>query len=257
MKTSIRSMLRPLSNIALAAGIASAVGLASPVAFAQDGPGAEQGQRPRGEGHRGMRHGGEGHRGMRHGRGGPGMGHGMRGMFEELNLSDAQRAQIQQIHEAARARFEAARSSGDRAAFRTIGRETHRQVEAVLTPAQRAQAEELRAQHAQRFLDRRLEHMTERLSLTARQQQQVRGVLSGAAQQRRALMEQAQLDESSPREAMQALRERTQAQLSSVLSAEQRAQLEAMRAQRGERGHGRGRHGQGRGGRPAGNGPAL
>lgn len=242
MKTSIRTFLRPLSNIALAAGIASAVGLASPVAFAQDAPRAEHGQRPDGEGHRGMRHG----------HGGPGMRHGMRGMFEGLNLSDAQRAQIQQIHEAARARFEAARTSGDRAALRAIGRDTHRQVEAILTPAQRTQAQELRAQHEQRFLDRRVEHMTERLSLDARQQQQVRGILSGAAQQRRALMEQARLDETSPRDAMQALRERTQAQLSSVLTAEQRTQLEAMRAQRGERGHGRRGHGgpgrgQGRG----------
>ena len=251
MKTSIRTILRPFSNMALAAGIASAVGLAAPVvSFAQDAPRAEQGQGRHGRGERGMRHG--------HG---PGMRHGMRGMFEGLNLTDAQQAQIRQIHEAARTRFEAARTSGDQAALRAIGRDTHQRIQAVLTPAQRAQAQELRAQHGQRFLDRRLEHMTESLSLSTTQQQQVRGILSGAAQQRRALMEQSRLDESSPREAMQALRERTQAQLSSVLNAEQRTQLEAMRARRGERGeHGEGGHGRhgrhGRGGpgaRPAGN----
>ena len=228
---SILDILKPLKSFALAGGLAAAVGLAAPISASAQGGDAEISE-SRGHHHRGRR--------ARHHRRGP-------RMAAELNLSDAQRAQLREAREAARPRMEAARESGDREAMRALHREMREQFRAVLTPEQRERAQALRAEHAQRRVPRRVEGMTERLSLTERQQQQVRGILQGAAQQRRALREQARLDGTRPREAMQALRERTHQQVQSVLTAEQQARAAELRAERaerrGERGERRGRRG--------------
>lgn len=173
----------------------------------------------------------------------------MRRMGAELNLTDAQHAQIRAIMQEHRA------SRGERGA-RGQGRgEIHERIQAVLTPEQRARSAELRRAHAAERIDRRIEHMTERLSLTGQQQQQVRGILNHSASQRRALMEQGRLDGTSPREAMRALREGTGAQIRSVLNSEQAAQMDEMRARRSERGARGGRRGRGHRGGGRGMGP--
>lgn len=217
MKTT--DIVRQLTkNVALAAGLAGALGLAAPaVSFAQDrGPSAEQGERDhcRGRGHRRA-----------------GRGHPMRRMFQELDLSDAQREQIRGIMRDARGQ----RGEGRGEARRQV----RERIQAVLTPAQRQRAQELRAEHARERIDRRVEHMTERLSLSERQQQQVRGILRHAAGQRRALMEQGQNDPASARDAMRGLHEQTTAQIRSVLNSEQQATFDEMRERRERRGHGR------------------
>lgn len=175
--------------------------------------------------------------------------------FAQLNLTDAQRQQMQAIRRQAAERGRALRQSGDRQAMMALRRRTFEQIRNVLTPAQRAQAEQLRATHMQERFEHRMTRLTERLSLTPTQAQQVRGILSHANTQRRAIFEQSRLDETSPREALQALHAQTQAQLSSVLSAEQMSTLGELREHRGRRGHGpRGHRGprggeQGQGGR--------
>ncbi|MEC7524826.1 MAG: Spy/CpxP family protein refolding chaperone [Myxococcota bacterium] len=226
---SILDILKPLKSFALAGGLAAAVGMAAPIASAQSAD-AEVSE-SRGHHHRGRR--------ARHHRG--------RRMAAELNLTDAQRAQLREYRESARPRMQAAREAGDREAMRALHREMRERFQSVLTPEQRERAQELRREHAQRRIDRRVERMTERLELSATQQQQVRGILQGAAQQRRALHEQARLDGEAPREAMQALRERTRTQVQSVLTSEQQSRAAELREQRrerrGERGERRGRRG--------------
>lgn len=232
MKTVIR-LVRPLATsrlprVALAAGLGAALGLVTPDAsFAQTGARGGAGGttvEATGEhcaGHRGAR--------GRHGR------HGFRGpLFAGLDLSDAQRAQIRQIMQEARAH----RGEGDPRARRA---QIHERIQAVLTPAQRQRAQELRADRQRAHLERRVSRMTERLSLSAQQQQQVRSILQNAAMQRRALREQAENDPHSARSAMRELQERTQASVRSVLTPAQQAQLDqlrARRAERGRRGHG-------------------
>lgn len=222
----LRNLLKPF---ALAAGLT--VGVAAPIgsAAAQDAPAVQRGER-------GARGPHAGHRGRR----------GHRGRFlQELNLSEAQREQMRSIRESTREQHRALRESGDRAAMRALHERTREQMRAILTPAQVAQIGELRQAHAAERLERRVTGMTERLSLSPTQAQQVRGILQQAASQRRALAEAARLDGNSPREAMQALRERTQASIRSVLTAEQAAQLAEMRERRGRRGHmGRGHRGE-------------
>lgn len=160
--------------------------------------------------------------------------------FAELNLSDAQRAQMRTIHQEARQQFRQLRGSADEAAMRALRRQTFERVQGVLTPAQRTQAQELRAQHARQRLEHRLSRMTERLSLTPTQAQQVRGILSQASSQRRAIFEQSRLDETDPRASLEALRSRSEAQLGAVLSPEQMATLGEMRARHRQRGGRRG-----------------
>jgi Spy/CpxP family protein refolding chaperone len=217
----LRPPTRTLSRVALAAGLTAALGLAAPgTSFAQaDAP------RVSDDAHRGP-HARRGRRGP------PGRRGHLRRMLAQLDLSEDQRAQIREIVREARA---------DRRARRRQARE---RIEAVLTPEQREQARALRARHRRARLERRLARMSERLDLSERQQQQVRGILRHAAMQRRALREQAPDDPASARDALRGLRERTRASVRSVLTAEQQAQLEELRERRRER---RGRHGRGRG----------
>ncbi|MEZ4335182.1 MAG: hypothetical protein R3B82_00955 [Sandaracinaceae bacterium] len=186
------------------------------------------------------------------GRRGPHMrgrrGHGRGQPFAGLNLTDAQRQQMQTIRQQAAEQGRALRQSGDRQAMMALRRQTFEQIRNVLTPAQRAQAEQLRATHMQEMFEHRMTRLTERLSLTPTQAQQVRGILSHANTQRRAIFEQSRLDETNPREALEALHTQTQAQLSSVLSAEQMSSLGELREHRGGPGHHGRRGGRGQGG---------
>jgi protein CpxP len=100
------------------------------------------------------------------------------GMFQQLNLTDAQKAQVKAIHEKYAAQFKsareaakpdfeamrAARQKGDSAAMRAAGaklradmaptRKVREQemaeIRAILTPAQQQQFDALKAQRAQR-----------------------------------------------------------------------------------------------------------
>ena len=231
-------MPKILSTLFLAA--AMMVGAPAAGALAQDGSASAAEDRPR-AGRRGHR----GHRG-RFGR----RGHRMRRMAAQLNLTEAQREQIRSLRQSARSGSEGRLDPSARRAL-------HQQMMQVLTPAQQTQMAELRGQHQSRRIDRRVTRMTERLSLSQQQSGQVRGILTQAAQQRSALREQARLDETSPREAMGAVRERTHALIRSVLNAEQQAELDSViQNRRGRRGH-RGHRGWGRGGgQPGGGHPA-
>jgi len=123
------------------------------VAYAQPAPDAQPGPRQGWE---------RGHRGMKGGR-----------LLSQLNLSDAQKAQIQQIVEAQkntplasqmqslRTQMREARQSGDTARVESLReqmaalrpqleqmhRQTKEQIQAVLTPEQRAQLEQLKSQN--------------------------------------------------------------------------------------------------------------
>lgn len=208
--------------------LGAALTLSGPVviASAQGGPGA-RGADSAQQGPEGRRRGPH-MRGRRGHRGHP---------FAQLNLTDAQREQMQAIRRQAAEQGRALRESGDRQAMMALRRSTFEQVRNVLTAQQRAQLEQQRAAHQREMFERRMTRLTERLSLSATQAQQVRGILSHANTQRRALFEQSRLDETDPRPALEALRTRTQAQLGSVLSPEQMSTLGELREQHGRRGH--------------------
>ena len=215
-------MTLPPHRLTLAAWLGAAIGLAAPLsstAQAQEAPQAAE---------RGA------HRGRHGDRMGERRGH-MQEMARELGLTDAQREQMRALRQGAQSRGRALRESGDRAALGAHREAMRQRMAAILTPEQRARAQELRTEHAQRRTARHIEQMTERLELSPRQVQQVTGVLRHAQSQRRALHAASQLDGTNPREAMEALQTRTRDQIRAILTEAQQARMQEMR------GHFRGR----------------
>lgn len=67
-------------------------------------------------------------------------------MSKELNLTEAQQAQIQQINEDYKAKKQAIRSNGTAADFKKLNDEKQAAVDAVLTPEQRAKKQQYKEQ---------------------------------------------------------------------------------------------------------------
>ncbi len=126
----------------------------------------------------------------------------LQAMTQHLNLTETQQAEISKLLEQHRQQ-------------RGVSRQALReQVDAVLTDEQR-QSRDARIQER---IERRVSHMTERLDLTSDQAQQMRDLLA----EKRA----------NPSLTRTEMRER----VASVLSEDQRAQLEQTRQRRGDRG---------------------
>lgn len=81
---------------------------------------------------------------------------------------------------------------------------------------------------SQERIERRMDHLAEKLSLTEAQKLEVQTIFSEQATAQRELHERHKAER-------EALREQGDAKLSEVLSAEQKAQLDEMRAERRER----------------------
>lgn len=153
---------------------------------------------------------------------------------QELGLDARQVAAIRGILEQAAAERRSARGhEGTRGNIRE-------QIADVLTPAQRARFQLLKG-------ERRLQHLTERLGLDARQVATIRGILQQTATQAEAVHA---MPRGTPerREAGRALREQLRTRIAQILTPEQRATFVQLREERGEHGrrHGRG-HGRGHG----------
>lgn len=171
--------------------------------------------------------------------------------FDKLNLTEAQKAQIKAIHEKYQAQLKAnreqantykeaaraARQKGDTAAFRANLEKAHQlttalheqamnEVRAVLTPAQRAQADSMMAMHERRDAMRGRAGMFEGLNLTDAQKTQIKEI-------RTKYQDQAKTS-----------REQELTEIRAVLTAEQRAKLDSAIARRklnaGDRGTGPG-----------------
>lgn len=211
-------------------------------AFAQDGgvprtdAGVTEARGPRGP------HGHHGRRG--HGRHGDPEAR-LQHMTQELQLTPAQVEQLRRVFAEQRASREARREEAREE--RHAAHEAMRaRVESILTPEQRQRAQALRQTHQQERLDRRVQHLTEKLALRPNQVTQVRRILEQTRQRHEALGRGPE-----HREAHRALREQTRTQIEAVLDAEQRTRAQQLREERGPR-HGRGHgpregRGQGRG----------
>lgn len=198
-------------------------------AFAQDGgvlrgdAGVSEARGPRGM------HGHHGRRG--HGRqGGPEAR--LEHMTQELQLSPAQVEQLRRVFAEQRSNREARREEAREE--RQTARESMRaRVDAILTPQQRQRAEALRETRHREHLDRRVQRMTEKLSLRPNQVTQVRRILEQTRERHEALGRGPE-----HRDAHRTLREQTRSQIEAVLDADQRARAAELHERRGRRGHG-------------------
>jgi len=97
----------------------------------------------------GMRGSGMGPMGGPQGPGGPGMGFGMMQMFEKLNLTDEQKAKIEQLHQTAR---EEAAAAEEPEAKRAIFQKLRQDVRAVMTAEQQEQLDQMREEGMGRMM---------------------------------------------------------------------------------------------------------
>lgn len=250
--TTKNRLFRKLTSASLLLALAVPAGLsAQPPRQTSDG--ATTGQRDPGPRHGGQG-GHEGHGGHgRHGGGHHGRGHDQH-VMRQLNLTDAQQAQVRTIREETRARAEQLRAGGDRetqrAQMRALHEDSRRRIDAVLTPAQRQQAETLRAEARTEHVTRRVAHLRESLALNDSQTARVQRVFEQAAARRQAA--RAANPNATPearRAAHESERAQVDAELRQILTADQMTRLEAERSQhRGRDGaRGPGRHGGHRG----------
>ncbi|MBI2820390.1 MAG: hypothetical protein HYX73_10455 [Acidobacteria bacterium] len=204
---------------------------------------------------------------------GPGVGPGPGGprlprlqqLAEQLDLTDAQKTQIQGVLENARSQLQTLRNDTtltreqkmDQA--QQITQQTRDQIHSVLTPDQQAKADELRQQAEERFGAQRekmeeqlLTRLTKQLDLTDSQKSTIQLYLQDQKTQLQALKDNTALTASQKFEQMQSIRQQTQEKIKSVLTAEQQTQLDQLREQMQDRRQGRRRGG--RRGRPGGGG---
>lgn len=162
----------------------------------------------------------------------------MRGILAQLNLSDAQKEQLREVMRSTREERRALRGlegEARRSSAQALRAQTRSRIDAILTPAQRAEAVRLHAARRSTRVDNRVARMAERLNLTAAQSAQVREILTRNSNRP---------GERRDRAARRAMR----SEINNVLTTEQRELRRATRGERGERGNRGRRGGRGRGG---------
>ncbi|MFQ5650205.1 MAG: hypothetical protein ACE5IY_09720 [bacterium] len=115
--------------------------------------------------------------------------HGVRMLTDVLDLSAEQQEQVKAIIEQnrpefghrRRGRMDADSFAGLKAKRQEMREKVYKEVLAILTPEQRTRAEAMKAQLdrgevPQEFVDKHIEHLTEKLDLTAEQQEQIRAL---------------------------------------------------------------------------------
>ena len=164
------------------------------------------------------------------------------GLFAVLDLSDEQRAQIKEILKSRREKFKAIRGQFEtrpsfeeiRAKHKEMRESIKKEIHSILTPEQRAKAEELRAQLEkgeipEQLIDKRIEVLNAKLNLTEEQKSQIKALGFGQT----LLSMKAECE--NPRQFLQKRREflkGREEKMLSILTPEQQSIFLEMQAQR-------------------------
>jgi len=179
------------------------------------------------------------------GPGGPGRIAGLAPRIaRELGLTDAQKEQMKSYLQDARSQMQLLRNDTTltpeqrRTQVQQIRETTQAKLKAVLTPTQQAKADELRAQARQKMeerrtlvADRRLEHMTSQLGLSASQSSAIKSLTEQARNQAKAIRENSALTQEQKMQQLQALRTDTRNQITTNLTPDQKTKLDQLRQQ--------------------------
>ncbi len=162
-------------------------------------------------------------------------------MTKKLSLTPAQATKVRQIMADAQTRtwtlVEANKDVEDRSAMRDqireIRKESRTEIQAVLTPEQRAKAEELRAKHKGKRGKghegrgaKMLERLDAKLDLSDAQEAKVKQILLSKREKMKALKEQ---EPDQRRAAGKALKEQTLNEIEAVLTADQKVKFAELR----------------------------
>jgi Spy/CpxP family protein refolding chaperone len=144
-------------------------------------------------------------------------------VFERLQLTDAQKAAIEQVMAQDKERFAAA--GGDVEKLRALKQETWQRIMAVLTPEQQMKMAEARSIE----LENKANRMPDLgfLGLTAGQEPQLKAILEQAAPRAHAIMDDRSLSDAEKQARLTALYQEFRPQFLSVLTPEQEQKLRA------------------------------
>ena len=181
-------------------------------------------------------------------------------LARQLDLTEAQKTQIQGVLDNARTRLQALRNDTTltreqkREPMQQITQRAREQIHAALTPDQQLKAEDLRQQAEQRFAAQQekmeqqmLARLTKRLELSESQKSTIQLYRQDQKTQLDILKDNSSFTASERFEQMQLIRQQTQDKIRSTLTADQQAQLDQLREQRENRRGDRPRRGPRRG----------
>ncbi|MGF1469144.1 MAG: Spy/CpxP family protein refolding chaperone [Sandaracinaceae bacterium] len=183
------------------------------------------------------------------GRQGHGARHGHRGplararfLARELDLTETPRAQVRALVQGGHQQARALRSSMERGpelreAVRTVRASTMAQVRAVLSPEQQARLDELRAERrfAHHRRGRHIRRAFAQLDLSDEQKAEIRAVRERARADASSIRA-TETDPEARRAALRGLREQVRGEIRAVLTPEQAAELDEIRASHPRRG---------------------
>jgi Spy/CpxP family protein refolding chaperone len=158
------------------------------------------------------------------------MGMGMGMMGGQLNLSDAQKAQIKAIMAEYQPKMQRIRNSNlpadqKRAKFMALRQEMQGKIDAVLTPAQREKAKQMRANRGERMQD--LESCLKNLNLTAKEKTVIKSIEKSRMAQVKAVRSDTTLTDAEKRAKIMGIRKTSREQVIKVLTPAQRNDLKA------------------------------
>ena len=173
-----------------------------------------------------------------------GRGHGGFGaqkLATKLNLTDAQKSQIQSISTRARTDAQAVKSDTNlsveqkRAQMKTIRTNAREAINAVLIPAQREQLQQVRKEGRGKRGAKRGENdvkFSQKLGLSLSQQTQIKSIRQRAQTDIQAVRSNTTLSKNDKRTQLNTIHDNVQNAISAVLTPAQRDQREAMKAER-------------------------
>lgn len=171
-------------------------------------------------------------------------------MMRQLDLSKAQKSELKRIRETHRAEKQALRSStlskqARKAAMFKLRKSKKQQINALLTPEQKAKRATKRAEHKAKKQARRVQRLARKLELSQTQQSSIADILERAGNRGKAIHQDDSMDFEAHKAAKKAHRKQLRADIQEVLNPEQREQFAKMKKNR--RGKHKRRRGKGKG----------
>lgn len=168
-----------------------------------------------------------------------GMHHGQKGeMMKDLNLTDAQKAQLKADRETYKAKMEALRKDENitvkemKARQKAIHDEQKSKMQALLTPEQKAKiaADRANMETKRKTMDaQRAEAMKEKLGLSNEQAEKLKAQNQETHSKIKAIQDNETLTMDQKKEQMKAVKESANAQRRNILTAEQLKKMEEMK----------------------------
>ena len=167
-------------------------------------------------------------------------------MAEKLNLSDAQKEKMKTVNENFRKQMQDLKGKENitvkdqRDQRYALAKKHKENIQAILTPDQKKQVEEMKTKHEvkrKEKMDKRLDKMGEKFSLTSDQKTKIKSMNEGFHSKMKALKANESLSREQKKTQMESLKKDHKAKMETVFTKEQKAKMEEMKKSKGDRKH--------------------